>query len=364
MDSKTELEHYLEENNLGNYQWFTFNEVISELEIMAADNDSYINNTRRSQFINVTKQGIKLLQRNIRKDIKIVEFTVPKNFLFPYPQDYVNWVSLSVIFGDKLIPIFINKDINIAQRVQLNDKPSINPFLHSEDSLSLLQNEALSNGQITQEQAAEAEQTAFIHSSSSVSLMQDGNYFVYDQEGNILKSTTNNPTNSSRSYKVESQYSNQMETQGQAVFNDLQGRISFGSDMEGMSVVLEYYSDGLFAWGLSNAEMQLRNIKPIRIHKDLKEVLIKYIYQEIIGYRRNVPANEKQRAKQEYKTYLHKAKLDRLGFNLYTVSKMVRGFADSSANTYTPTPIAIQIATPTPPVASRAFNNKFNNIFK
>ena len=322
MASKTELEHYLEQDNIGSYQWFTFNEVISELEMMASDNDSYVNDTRRSQFINVAKQGIKLLQRNIKKDIKIIEFPVPKNLLFPYPQDYVNWVSLSVVFEDKLVPIYINKGINIAQSVQLDNNPAINPFLHSQDSLSLLQNQDLSYQQETQEQAAEAEQTAFIHSSSSMSLMQDGNYFIYDDEGNIVKSTTNNPTNSSKYYKVESKYANQMQTQGQAVFNDLQGRISFGSDMEGMSIVLEYYSDGLFAWGLTELEMQLQNIKPIRIHKDLKEVLIKYIYQEIIGYRRSVPANEKQRAKQEYKTYLHKAKLDRLGFNLYTVSKM------------------------------------------
>lgn len=322
MASKTELEHYLEQDNIGSYQWFTFNEVISELEMMASDNDSYVNDTRRSQFINVAKQGIKLLQRNIKKDIKIIEFPVPKNLLFPYPQDYVNWASLSVVFEDKLVPIYINKGINIAQSVQLDNNPAINPFLHSQDSLSLLQNQDLSYQQETQEQAAEAEQTAFIHSSSSMSLMQDGNYFIYDDEGNIVKSTTNNPTNSSKYYKVESKYANQMQTQGQAVFNDLQGRISFGSDMEGMSIVLEYYSDGLFAWGLTELEMQLQNIKPIRIHKDLKEVLIKYIYQEIIGYRRSVPANEKQRAKQEYKTYLHKAKLDRLGFNLYTVSKM------------------------------------------
>nr|WP_315173589.1 hypothetical protein [uncultured Flavobacterium sp.] len=345
MNSKTELEHYLEEGNIGNYQWFSFSEVISELEIMASDSDSYISNTRRSQFINVTKQGIKLLQRNVRKDTKIIEFPVPKNLLFPYPQDYVNWVSLSVIFGNKLVPIFINKDINIAQRIELNNKPAINPFLHSESSLSLLQNEGLSNGAETQDQTSETEQAVFIHSSSSMSLMQDGNYFVYDKAGNIVRSTTNNPTNNDKYFKVESKYANQMLTQGQAVFNDLQGRISFGSDMEGMAVVLEYYSDGLFAWGMTDLEIQLRNLKPIRIHKDLKEVLIKYIYQEIIGYRRNVPANEKQRAKQEYKTYLHKAKLDRLGFNLYTVAKHIdsssspSSSSSSSANNST-TPIS------------------------
>jgi hypothetical protein len=115
-----------------------------------------------------------------------------------------------------------------------------------------------------------------------------------------------------------------MQTQGQAVFNPQHGRISFGSDMQGMKVVLEYYSDGLFTWTMSDCEIEERKLKPIRIHKDLKEALIKYVYQEIIGYRRNVPANEKQRARLEYKTYLHQAKLDRLNFNLYTVSKYIQ----------------------------------------
>jgi hypothetical protein len=280
MAIKTEKEYYEEkdgchesEEYLGSYQWFSFNEVISDLEIMASDNGSYLNNTRRSQFINVTKQGIKLLQRSVRKDTTIVQFNVPDNLLFPYPQDYVNWISLSVIYEKTLVPIFINKGINTA-----------------------------------------------------VTLMQVGNTFTYDQEGNVVRTPTTDRTNESNNLKVHAKYPHQMQTQGQAVFNDYQARISFGSDMQGMKVVLEYYSDGLFAWTLTDSEIEDKKLKPIRIHKDLKEVLIKFVYMEIVGNRRNeiVPANEKHRAKQEYKTYLHKAKLDRLGFNLYTASRMVR----------------------------------------
>jgi hypothetical protein len=273
----TEQEYFEEdfdnvnEQYLGDYQWFSFNEFISELEMIASDNDSYLNNIRRSQFIRVAKQGVKLFQREIRKDLSIIQFNVPDNLLFPYPQDYVNWVSLSVIFENTLTPIFINKGINTA-----------------------------------------------------LTMMQEGNTFVYDADGNVTRTPTEDKTNQDTSLTVKTQQTNQMSTQGQAVFNDSQARISFGSDMQGMKVVLEYYSDGLFTWTLTDDEIEERKIKPIRIHKDLKEALIKYVYQEIIGYRRNVPANEKQRANQEYKTYLHKAKLDRLGFNLYTVAKMIR----------------------------------------
>lgn len=274
----TEQEYFEEnfdnvnEQYLGDYQWFSFNEFIQELEMIAADNDSYLNNTRRSQFIRVAKQGVKLFQREIRKDTTIIQFNVPDNLTFPYPQDYVNWVTLSIVYDNTLVPIFINKGINTA-----------------------------------------------------LTMMQEGNTFVYDQEGNVVRTTTEDTTNESNCLKVKTKYANQMSTQGQAVFNDGQGRISFGSDMQGMPVVLEYYSDGLFSWTLSDCETEERGIKPIRIHKDLKEALIKYVYQEIIGYRRNVPANEKQRARLEYKTYLHQAKLDRLDFNLYTVAKLVRG---------------------------------------
>jgi len=272
MALQTEQEYYQDENNLGSYQWFSFNDFISELEILSADNDSYIHNTRRSQFVNTTRQGVKLLQREVRKQINAFEFVVPNDLLFPYPQDYVNWISLSVVHEDKLYPIFINKGINTA--------------------LTISQNSA---GEI-----------------------------LFDNDGNIIRNHTSNPTNDSKCYKVENNSTNKMQTKGQAIFNDLQGRISFGSDLQGKSVVLEYYSDGLFAWGLSDEELLEKGLKPILIHKDLKEVLIKYVYQEIVGYRRNVPANEKQRARNEYKTYLHQAKLDRLDFNLYTVAKMIR----------------------------------------
>lgn len=276
MATLTEQEYFEEnfdnetEQYTGDYQWFTFDQFISELENMAADNDSYLNNTRRSQFVRVAKQGVKLFQREIRKDTTLIQFNVPDNLLFPYPQDYVNWVSLNIIFENNLIPICINKGINTAS-----------------------------------------------------TLMQEGNAFVYDQDGKVKRVNTEQRTNQNNYFTVRSGYSNAMTTQGQAIFNDNQGRVSFGSDMQGMSVVLEYYSDGLFAWSLTDCEIKERGLRPIRIHKDLKEALIKYVYQEIIGYRRSVPANEKQRARQEYKTYLHQAKLDRLDFNLYTVSKLL-----------------------------------------
>ena len=315
MEILTEQE-YLEENfdneneqYLGDYQWFTFNEFIQELEMIAADNDSYLNNTRRSQLVRVAKQGVKLFQREIRKDTTIVQFNVPDTLLFPYPQDYVNWVSLSVIFEGKLIPIYINKDINTA-----------------------------------------------------TTLMQEGNTFVFDAEGNVVRTPTTDLTNEDECLKVDTKYANSMQTQGQAVFNKREGRISFGSDMQGMKVVLEYYSDGLFAWTLTDCEIEERGLKPIRVHKDLKEALIKYVYQEIIGYRRNVPANEKQRARLEYKTYLHQAKLDRLDFNLYTVSKLLSSSVSSSnnttQNTFTPTPTV-----PATPVEG-TFANEFESEFE
>ena len=321
MSILTEQEYFEEnfdnenEQYIGDYQWFTFNEFISELENIAADNDSYLNNTRRSQFIRVAKQGVKLLQREIRKDTTLVQFNVPDNLLFPYPQDYVNWVSLSVVFEGNLIPIYINEEINTA-----------------------------------------------------TTLMQNGNTFVYNQDGNIVRVPTEQRTNSNKYLTVHTGYRNAMSTQGQAVFNKNQGRVSFGSDMQGMSVVLEYYSDGLFAWSLTDCEIQERGLRPIRIHKDLKEVLIKYVYQEIIGYRRSVPANEKQRARQEYKTYLHQAKLDRLDFNLYTVSKLLsssvtspsygtQNFSNQTSNTTPIDPID-----PIDPV-NRTFNNKFSLVF-
>jgi hypothetical protein len=269
---ETAQQYYSNPNNFGNYQWFSFSEVIEELEAMATDHDSYIHNARRSIFIQTAKRGIKILQRDVRKRIEAMEFTVPTSLLFPYPQDYVNWISLSVVHNGTLFPIFVNKGMN-----------------------------------------------------TSLALSQDANgNLLFNSDGYLIKNESENITGEGKCYKINDNKTNAFQTQGIAIFNDNQGRISFGSDMVGKSIVLEYYSDGLFAWGLTPKELESFKLKPILIHKDLKEVLIKYIYQEIIGYRRNVPANEKQKARLEYKTYLHQAKLDRLGFNLYTAAKLVR----------------------------------------
>ena len=62
----------------------------------------------------------------------------------------------------------------------------------------------------------------------------------------------------------------------------------------------------------------------ITMHKYLRDTVENWIYYSCIERKRNVPANEKQRALLRYKTTLHQAKLALADFNLLQISRVLR----------------------------------------
>jgi len=89
---------------------------------------------------------------------------------------------------------------------------------------------------------------------------------------------------------------------GKYVIDKNRGIIQFGSDVKGRTIVLEYISDGLFTGCEGRPEEERR------INKFAETALLDYIYYELIKQNRNVPANEKMRARKEYYNSLRKAK--------------------------------------------------------
>ena len=60
----------------------------------------------------------------------------------------------------------------------------------------------------------------------------------------------------------------------------------------------------------------------ITVHKNIEESLIEWIYYDCIQYKRNVPANEKRRALDRYKTVLHHTKIIQMDINIVEISRL------------------------------------------
>src|SRR5690606_15052824 len=100
---------------------------------------------------------------------------------------------------------------------------------------------------------------------------------------------------------------------GEFTIDQRRGKILFSSDLSDTEVVIEYVSDGVQA-----------DESEITVHKYLKQTIENWVYYACIERKRNVPANEKQRALMRYKTTLHQAKVALSDFDMLRISRAMR----------------------------------------
>lgn len=270
--SQTAEEYYEDLESHGNYQYVSLKEIIDELLVETTDDDSYLKNTSRTKIIMHVKNGLGELNREVKKNVLAIEMTVNSGLYIPLPQDYIDWIRISVLGPDfKLYPLDINTSINTA-----------------------------------------------------TGYLQDNNAeILFDNDGWILTSDSTNAFSSPhKSYTINSTANGnialdttKLSIHGECKVDQRRGQIIFSEHLEDKEVVLEYYSDG----------MQMEDIysEEVTIHKSLKDALISYAYSNSISKKRNVPWNEKKRAKDEYKSLKHKAKLDCADFEYNKINKLM-----------------------------------------
>lgn len=266
-------DYYNDSDNWGYYQYITLKDFVDEFLIETTDEDSYLSNVSRSKIVSQAINGIRLLNREIKKTVKAVEMTVGPEMYLILPQDYVDWVRVSVIDNQgHLQPLNINVRIN--------------------RSIGYLQDH---NGEI-----------------------------LFDNDGFILTADGNNYLGTPHTKYQFTDYfrggffeldTSVLSRYGEFVIDEERGTIAFSSDLEDKEIVIEYISDGLDAKNIDE--------KAITINKQLIEVLSDWVYSECIAKRRSVPANEKQRARRRYKSTLHKTKIDAANFDINQISRVL-----------------------------------------
>lgn len=274
MAVQTPFEYYGDEDNWGQYQFIPLKEIIDELMVETTDTDSFLNNTGRTKILMCAKTGVKTLNREVKKSIKAFEMTVGPDLFFPLPQDYVDWMRISVVTPDgKLKPLDVNNNVNTAIG-----------YLQDHDAEILFDN----NGNILTSYGSSA----------------------YGQGFRRYTFVDGCLPNSSFPKDVS-----EISQWGECKIDETRGAIIFSSNLEDNEVVFEYISDGLELENLSEQE--------IKIHKVLKNALIAFIYMCVISKRRHVPFSEKLRAKNDYKALRHKALKDVANFDINAIQKIV-----------------------------------------
>lgn len=263
MAIQTPQDYYSDPNLWGGYQYMPLREIMDELLLETTDPAGYLANTSRTFLLVKCKNAIRYLAREVKKTVHAYEVAVGPKLFVPLPQNYIDWVRVSLVDDDfRMRPLRMNVSIPTA-----------------------------------------------------VSYLQDHEYeILFDNNGQILMADGVNFYN--KSYK-KMELCRGCNVNGEFNIDPDRGAIMFSSDLEDKLIVIEYLSDGLDTENLSEGE--------IKVHKDIKEVLMAHVYYHAIANRRPeaVPFNEKRRALDRYKALLHNTKIRDLKFNLMEVGEAV-----------------------------------------
>ena len=94
--------------NWGSYQYVSLEEIVNNFVLMYTGNNELLNNVNRYQVLFYAKRGIQELNYDAMKEIKILELDVCDSLRFVLPQDYVNWVRISIYKNQVLMPLSEN----------------------------------------------------------------------------------------------------------------------------------------------------------------------------------------------------------------------------------------------------------------
>ena len=272
MAQQTPLQYYTDAKSHGNYQYTSLKDIIDNMLLEASEEDSYLKNVKRSKIINHARQAIRTVTRQAASDVLAIEVTVPDTLFWVLPQDFVHYCRISVVV--------IDPSTGSLRLRALNVNDSIN---------------------------------------TAIGYLQDNKGdLLFDNLGGILTADSSNGYNLPyKTYSFSTSHqpglnTSKLSNYGEFVIDESRGCILFDSNLRDKEVVIEYVSDGLQA-DLTESE--------ITVHKYLRDCIEDWVYFACIERKRNVPANEKQRASQRYKTTLHQAKMARANFDLLEIAR-------------------------------------------
>jgi len=267
-----------EDTNWGSYQYVTLEDIVNNFMLMYQGNHEIINNLNRYQVLFHAKRGIQELNYDAMKEIKILELEVCDQLRFVLPQDYVNWVRVSVNQNGMLLPMTENIQTNWSGAYLQDNECRIlfdidGAVLKPSDSAFDIQrlagsqkNMYLGNGPYNNQMGWNIDGSWYF------------DYAIGGRFGSNTETANANPTFS---------------------INKKGGVINFNSGMMGKLVVLEYISDGL----------ENGNDSTVSINKLFEEFIYAYIRYSILNVRFGVQEYVINRARKDKSSLLRNAKL-------------------------------------------------------
>lgn len=282
------------QNNYGGYSYVKLIDIINTFIATYVGTGKLIPSVKRTDVIFHAKRGLQEFSYDTLKSIKSQEVTITPSLSMIIPQDYVNYVRLSWIDAH-----------GIKHIIYPSDNLTINPTDVPLQTVSgeFIQDGYGSNTQGTSETSKRWNNLNQIRLSGGFDAYQDGveNYygdsymFGHQQLGmryGALPETT--------------------QVNGYFTMDASRGTISFSSDMNGRTVVLEYISDGL-AYDTDS-----------KVPKMAEEAMYMHIAYSILAGRSGVQEYIVQRFKKDRRAQLRNAKIRLSDIKLDQIVRIMR----------------------------------------
>ncbi len=276
-------QNYYEGSDLGNYQFISLDEIISQFIIAYVGEDNLISKAKRTDVAFHAQRALAELSFDTLKSIKSQEIVMPATLVMPLPRDYVNYVKLT--WSD-------NAGVEHV----------IYPMSKTSNPSSIKQNAAGEYQFNTN--ALEYNSTSKTSDNYKTENPAENSNFDYDYDDNIYN------LNEGKRYGLDPAFA---QTNGSFYIDELKGNIHFSSNIAGATVILKYISDSLG----TDSEMQ--------VHKLAEEAMYKQIAYAILSTRANVQEYIVQRFKKDARAAKRQAKLRLSNIKLEEITQILRG---------------------------------------
>ena len=284
LDSQSQYQYYTDTSKYGSYQFITLQNLINGFIIQYVGEDKVFSKVNRTDVQFHAMRAIQELSYDVFRSVKSQEIEVPNTLKMILPQDYVNYVSLSLSSSD-----------GIKKRLYPTGKTS-NPFAINQDDDGNYKFNNTNTSLSEQDPSDTWDKYKSKSSSTDARITSDTTDLELSLEG--------------RRYGLDPQHSN---ANGSFYIDQLRGYIHFSSSVAGKTVVLDYVSDGLG----TDEEMV--------VHKFCEEACYKWIAYGIASCRSNTPDPTMIRFKMEKTTETRKAKIRLSNIKIEEFTQVLKG---------------------------------------
>ena len=275
----------------GNYRYISLNDLVNNYIVAFVGDGKIISNVKKSEVLFHAKRGIQEFSYDISRVEKIQEIEISPSLSIPMPQDYVNYVRISAVDESGIE--------HIIYPASLTSRPSESPLQDNDYDYVFGGDGALLSGTpLTGKRFDEFDVSKLISNNKDSSVTYDADR---DSETVIMPGGR---------YGLDPEYS---QENGLFVIDELNGKISFSSNMSGRIITLKYISDGLG----TDDEMQ--------VHKFAEDAMYKYITHAIASTMLTTPEYIINRFRKEKRAAMRNAKLRLSNIKIGELAQIMRG---------------------------------------